>query len=839
MTYRLGAVALLFLMTFFSQPVLATDYRIAKGISVGQQHIKLTISPGERTFSGETTLVYNFSQPTDYIAYHSLGLTLSQIELRYRDKRIALPVVAPDRFDIVRHTLPFKLESNAELTIRFSGLVGGVDSVQGLYQVGGDDGQPILFTQFQEMEARRVFPGVDDPGIKTVFTLSLDIPADMQALHNTRPVNTQRHGDRQLIRFAPTPKINTDVLALAVGVFEAIPLRDAGVETTVYMPQSERQHVPAELGTLINQTIRYLSDYLDSPFPYDRLDFFIAPIGTLAGMENVSLIALNSNQLPAPDASQGDLCRFRKLIAHEVAHTWFGHTVTMQWYDDYWLNESFSEFFAAKVVNHHYPDNSACTYTPQVRAFGDDNQSAPALKRLVQTRADNEGTGALYYTKGRALLNMVQNHAGEARMKQAMRKYVRTYQGGHATTEDFTRLFPNSLRVDEIVQSYLTQSGYPLLSVNKHAEQLVLSQRSFQGEAGKHWTIPIEVHSWDGDKVSQHKLVLSEPSMSLKGINPAAAILVDPAGVGYFRSHDQSGNALFPLIQRTMANRLADMDNREALTKAGLLSYVQYIHGLTQLLRTQPADSLEASKALEVISDAFVAQIPASLQSQFTDFLQQHLPSHTTWQARLEQDSGGDWLLLYGVYLKSPEAIHFARQYMQRTPLAELKHRVSVLRVVAANSTDKEYRGLLRLFDTESRAVQEDLLNALGYVAGANQVTLFYDFLLSDKTRSFVIDYRFQFPLFQPALRAVAADYIQRHKARIQARIVDDQLQWFPYNFITGCSEQDSALVTRTFTSWLDIPGLEGKRDIVQAHINRCHKDTRRAREELAQLQAN
>ncbi|WP_171045691.1 M1 family aminopeptidase [Pseudoalteromonas rubra] len=838
MTYKSGVASLVLLMVLFAHSVLAADYRIAKALSVSQQQITLTITPGERTFSGETKLTYKISQPVDYIAYHSLGLTLEQVELTYQDKQVLLPVIAADEFDIVRHNLPFKLEESAELTIRFTGLVGEQGRVQGLYEVSRGEGPPTLFTQFQEMEARRVFPAVDDPGIKTEFTLTLDIPAGLQALHNTRPIETLQQGSRQLIRFAPTPKINTDVLALAVGEFNATELKGAGVPATAYMPKNVRQSVPAELGTLIHQSISYLSEYLDSPFPYDRLDFFIAPIGTLAGMENVSLIALNTNQLPGTDASAGELCRFRKLIAHEVAHTWFGHNVTMQWYDDYWLNESFSEFFAAKVVANYYPDNDACTYTPQNSAFIGDNHSAPALKRIVRDRADNEGIGGLYYTKGRALLNMLEAHVGDATLRQVMRQYVDAHQGGHATTADFTGLFPKSLRVAEIVDAYLTQSGYPLVTLSKLNDKLVLSQQSFHVDADRRWTIPLQLKLWNGHEVRTLRLVLSEASMLLPQVDADAqdAVLIDPAGVGYFRHIDRSGNPRFPIERRTMADRLADMDNQEALTKMGLLDYTRYIQGLIELLCTQPADSLEASKALDILKDAFVAQVPAHLQPQFAGFLAQHLPMQRPWQALLTQSTGGRWLELYGMYLKSPEAIRFARKYAASRPLDQLRHRASVLRVLAKNSSNDEYQGLLKLFNTLSRPTQEDLLDSLGYVANAQQVSLFYDFLLSEATRSFVIDYRFQFPAFQPLLRPVAAKYLQQHKAQIQARIPDDQLQWFPYNFITGCSEQDSALLRRTFADWLTIPGLEKKLAIVEEHIRRCHRDTRKARDDIAAM---
>lgn len=829
-----------FILFSASAVALSAEHRLPDSISVTSQAVDLNITPGRAEFTGETTIKLSIDRPTEFLFVHNNGLAIKAAELEYHGRKHQLPDTQADGFDMVRYPLPQTIIGEATLKMVFIGHVNDADSVQGLFLRGEPKGNPYIFSQFQEMEARRVFPSLDEPSKKTSFTFTLNIPASMSAVHTTRPVSTVIKGARKIIEFAPTPRMNTDVLSLAVGNFNATPLTDSIFNSNVYSLSDNAPTLPADMPALINHTIRFMQDYLNAPFPYHKLDFFVAPLGTIAAMENTGLVALNSNQLPGSTPSDTELCVFRKLIAHEVIHMWFGNAITMQWYDDYWLNESFTEFFAAKVIQDYSPDNQACTYLPQASAFRDDNQTARPLKRSVQSRVDTAGAGQIYYTKGRTLLEMIEAHAGQSLLKRVFRQYVSQHVNGNVTTADFTGLFPPDLLVPEIVTSFTEQPGFPLVTMTTEKGQVYVMQQPFHNQdkqqTVKRWVIPLTIKSWNGTEVVSQRYVLAHQKQLLPGIKLQQPIFIGGNGAGYFRYQQQTTSDAFPLAKLSVPERLADMDNNNALAQSGRLNYKLYTDSLIRTLNELPSDSLAVDNALDALNNSFIELIPTSLQTQYARYIQEQLPEALPWKTLIQQKTGGKWLELYGLYLRSAQASSFARQYLASAPLAAIDKRLAVLRVVTSNSTIKQYHRLLALFETAEIEVKEDLLDALGYVPTPQHVGLFYRFLLSDKTKGHVIDYRFQFPAFKPHLRQTVADYIQSHRDSISQRIPDDQLQWFPYNFLTACSGAEANMVADAFAYWLDVPGLEEKLSIVLSTIQSCSVGSARAQQTISTM---
>lgn len=802
----------------------AQEYRLPDGVTLKQQRVNLYLDPHDATFSGETTLDISIGSETDVISYHSRDLTIKSVELVKGGKKITLLTATPNKYEIVRHQLDNPVSGQVTLKISYSGKIN--DNAQGLFVQDKNKDAPYIFSQFQEMEARSVFPSFDDPSQKAVFEFTVNIPANLDALHNTHPSSIEISGNRKVIRFAKTDKLYSDVLVLAVGDFKKTTLANTSYRSSFYSPQELSVTLPDDIEELINNSVNYIEDYLQFPFPYDKLDFFVAPISTLAAMENVGLIALHSNQLPDANSSKNDVCNFRKLIAHEIVHMWFGNHITMQWYNDYWMNESFAEFFAAKIIQHHYPDTEQCIYTPQFRAFADDNAQSRPLRAVVKLRDDNEGIGELAYTKGRAILEMLEQATGASDFKKHMRDYVKHVGGRSTSSEIFSNYFSSYSFVPTLLQSFTEQSGYPLISIVKQGNQVYLQQESFQQEKAKLWTIPLTIKEWDGHVVKETKAVLTGKTLPLKNINPDNSFFIGTSGYGYYLFFDGTGNAQFPVKLLSKPEKISYMNNQEALATGSYLDYMEYTDGLVYILNTLPKDSAEATKALSSLQNAFIELLPQDLIVSYAEYLAARLPKSLPWEMLLLQENGGQWLELYGVYLQQEGAIKAAQKAYGSQELNQLRHRLAVLRVVASVATEKEYTLLLDKFPSAEIHVKEDLLNALGYVSTLQQVNAFYELLLSDVTNGFVIDYRFQFPAFQPRHREFAANFFRKNKARINKRIPDDKLQWFPYNFMTACSLREAELVNRTFADWIKVSNLKSKLETVIEKIQTCSKNS-------------
>ncbi|BBN82113.1 aminopeptidase N [Pseudoalteromonas sp. A25] len=818
MQSRLLTALMVTLIVCFSIKVQA--YRLPSNDILEYQSVNLTLSPEQKTFKGQTTLDINYLQSTTTVSYHARALTIKSVKLTHQGQTHTLNIAKPNEFDIVTHQLAKPITGKAQLTIRYEGEIS--QNTMGLFVADQQSGSPYVFSQLQEMEARTVFPGFDAPDKKTRFEFSVDIPKQYDALHNTPVVSSLVQGERKIVRFAPSHKIYTDVLALAVGEFHSVELKDTPFNSVVYAPKNTALNLPTDMSELVSNTITFMERYLQYPFPYSKLDFFVAPINGLAAMENVGLIALNNHQIPELDADGFAMCRFRKLIAHEVVHMWFGNDITMNWYNDYWMNESFAEFFAAKAMQALYPQAMGCAFNPQSSAFFDDKHSARALRSEVKYRGDNEAIGQLAYTKGRSVLEMAELALGQAQFKTQMRAYVKQVAGANTSAPAFTAHFANTQWFEAFLNSFITQSNYPLLTLSKNDDQVFIQQSSFDSSQDKRWTIPLTLKIWNGKQLKTHKIVLGKVRMALTNVPANAQIFLDTNGVGYFRYLDNTGNGEFPVKKLSTAEQASYIDNQEALAMAAKVDFMTYIDSLVHIINTLPHNTLEVSNALSSLQNTFVTLIPESLSVGYAHYLRAQLPNINDWLPILANQNGGLWLELYGVHLGASSAITAAKQAYKNAPLSELAHRTAVLRVLVANAGEQEYQTVLSQFAQSEKHVKEDLLDALGYGNTHSQIQAFYDLLLSEATKGHDIDYRFQFPAFTPKHRAYVGQYIVKHKAAISQRIAGDKLQWFPYNFITACSAKEAELVKNTFADWQDVQGLDAKLNIVLETINEC-----------------
>lgn len=809
--------ALYLLIALFSSPIKANDYRLPKNIILNSQAVSLDLDPSKASFSGETTFDLSAHIPTDVISYHSKHLVIESVELTHNAHSVSLPIEKPNTFDIVHHKLDEMISGQAKLHIKFKGEFS--NQARGVFVQKSDTEAPYIFSQFQPMQARRVFPSFNEPDKKTVFQFTLTIPSDLNALHNSKILSTKVESDKKVIRFEKTTKIPTDVLAIAVGVFDKKRLAGTRYNTTLFSPKGLIYAYHEEIPTLINNTITYLSDYLAQPFPYDKLDFFIAPFESSAAMENVGLIALSPKEIPELGASDDDMCNFRKLIAHEIAHMWFGNDITMQWYDDYWMNESFSEFFAAHIIQHYYPTQAQCTYNPQSVSLEDDNDKQRAVRHQVRSATEQDGTGQLVYSKGFSVLAMIEQSMGEDTFKNLIRKYVDNTKGSVTSLATFEHFLPKTLK--NIPASFLNHSSYPLVTMYREGDQLYVKQKNYF-EKDKLWSIPLTLKLYDTGKLTYKNVLLNTESMSLDGVSPTTQVFIDTQGVGYFRYMDKTNNAKFPLNLLSDSEKLSYMENNEALASSAYIDYISYVDTLILTLNNLPTDSIESSKALNSFINSFIEFIPTHLKPSYTRYLLSQLPADIDWKTVFNKRNGGDWLEFYGVYLKSETAIKFAKNILKEGNIMDSLHRVSILRVVAAHSSDIEYRKLVKMFSKGGIKFKEDLLDSLGTTEKASQITAFYELLLSDLATEFTIDYRFQFPALNAKNRAFVAHYITENKARILSRIPKEGSQWFVYNFMTACSSAESKLIESTFESWKNIDGLPQKLNVVLSGINKC-----------------
>ncbi|KZW98233.1 hypothetical protein JL49_24605 [Pseudoalteromonas luteoviolacea] len=823
---RLFCLCAILLLVFAIFPCFANDaFRLPQHIQLSKQAVHLNIDPKKQIFSGVTTLNLSFTNPTHVISYHSKALDIKDVYLQYQGKRYPLTVQEPNQYEIISHQVPVKLKDSATLHIQFSGKVSLHH--EGLFSAQSGQEPAYLLTQFQSMEARGVFPTLDEPNKKSIFKFSISTPIEYDVLHNTHMHSITVQQATKLTQFKATPRINTDILALAIGQFNIKPLGTSRFKSKVYVPKSIPVTLPTYFNQIVNDSVSHIEEYLDSPFPFKKLDFIVGNYGSVAAMENLGLVSINYNQIPDPGATDMAHCQFQKLIAHEVAHSWFGNDITMAWYDDYWLNESFTEFIAAKVIQNLYPNHDLCTYTPQSRAFKDDNSKAMTLVFEIKSRKDTLAYGQLHYTKGRALLEMLEQATGEKTFQSLMRRYVDLYHGQNVSTKQFIKLFEDP-NLQNVISSFTRQTGYPLVTLTRNNNQFFIEQKDLFNRSEQLWTIPVSLKLWDGSKISTHKLILSKHKQKVALNKDVKAVFLDAGGVGYFRFLNQSTYENIPAHKLSHLENSSFNDNLQALAITGHVDFMKYTQALVAELNLLQLDTPRADEIVSTLIDAYLEHVQINSVSHYTAYLQKHFKLNIQWQRALEMPYGNNLMKLYGVYMQDPNAVNTAKRIYQSGQHIGHPHLNAIVMTLAKNSTNEEYKSLIRDFSAIPTTEKEAFLSGLGYVDSASKTALYYDLLLSDETQGMVIDYRFQFPIFNPALRISSVQLINARKDKIFNKVSSESLQWFPYNFLLACSDEQKEAIHQLFESWQSISGLKSKLSIVSDGIEQCTLNSER-----------
>jgi puromycin-sensitive aminopeptidase len=430
------------------------------------------------------------------------------------------------------------------LTIEFTGVLN--DRLRGWYRstyrhADGDE-RVIATTQMQSTDCRRAFPCWDEPDFKAVFGITLVVDPDHLAVSNGPELDRQTRPDgKVVVRFADTMSMSSYLVAFVVGPLEATEWNDVdGIPLrVVHVPG--KGHLTAFAVDVGAFCLRWFQAYYGIPYPSDKVDLLALPDFAAGAMENLGCITFRENLLlidPAT-ATQGERELVADVVAHELAHMWFGDLVTMEWWNGIWLNEAFATFMEIAACDAYAPDWHRWTTFGLERsaAFETDSLSSTRpVEYQVRSPADCEGMfDVLTYQKGGALLRMLEQYLGAERFREGVSHYLRTHAYGNTDTGDLWDAIEHTSGepVRRIMDSWIWQPGYPLVSARVEGDELVLDQRrfTFDVEAASHslWAIPISVRQ--GDATSRVLLDGDQGRLPLG----EGAVVVNAGGHGFYR----------------------------------------------------------------------------------------------------------------------------------------------------------------------------------------------------------------------------------------------------------------------------------------------------------------
>jgi len=567
-------------------------YRLPRAVVPARYDLVLEPDLEAATFAGTAEIAVEVHERVDEIVVNALDLTIEKASIRSDGSGdIRVSDVTIDE-ELQRATLT--LESTAEpgswtLALTFRGDLN--DQLHGFYRstYTDDDGtHTIATTQFEAADARRAFPCWDEPDLKAVFGITLVVPEGVVALSNGPEVAREPAGDgRARVRFADTMSMSTYLVAFVVGRLEITePIDVDGVPLRlVHLPgKGHLSKFALEAGEF---SLRFFTDYYGIPYPDRKVDFVALPDFAQGAMENTGLITYRESLLLVDPmhATQPELEDIADVVAHELAHQWFGNLVTMRWWNGIWLNEAFATFMALLTVDAWRPDWERWT------SFGRYNTSAKEVDALRSTRAveypvhsPDDASGmfdVLTYQKGAAILRMLERYLGADRFRDGIRLYLARHAYGNTETHDLWHAIEESSGepVRRIMDQWIWQGGYPLLTASPADDGISIEQHRFVADGGSDhavWDVPLRVRALDGDETS----VLVPADATMAPASAGAAVVVN-AGASSFVRVRYEGGLLERLTDRlpelTPLERYGLVDDHWAAVTSGAAPATEFV----------------------------------------------------------------------------------------------------------------------------------------------------------------------------------------------------------------------------------------------------------------------
>jgi aminopeptidase N len=571
--------------------------------AVRPEHYALLLTPDLKaaTFSGVETIDVNLASAANAITLNSAEIEFQSVTIAAGGKQQTASVSTDKEKEQTTFTVPDEIAAGkASITIHYTGILN--NELRGFY-LSKTAKRDYAVTQFESTDARRAFPSFDEPSFKATFDVSLVVDSGDTAISNGPIIaDTPGPGEgKHTLKFLQTPKMSTYLVAFLVGDFQCTEGESDGVKIRG-CATPDKVALTSYSVDVAKYVLHYYNNYFGIPYPLKKLDLIALPDFEAGAMENFGAITYRETDmlLDPKTASVGARKEVALVVAHEMAHQWFGDLVTMQWWDNTWLNEGFATWMENKPVAAMHPE---WNIDQLVVAGVDDtlNLDAQPTTRAIRAKAETREEieqmfDGISYGKAGAVLLGIENYLGEETFRKGVHAYLSAHLYGNATAEDFwgAQTATSHKPVDKIMESLVAQPGEPLLTFGDVAASTVpVSQRRFflspsiEPDPKQRWTLPVCFKT--GDK-QQDCEVLTPDESSLKA--PASSIFyANAGGKGYYRSAlpPQVYKALVASAETSLTptERISLAGDEWAQLRANKATVGDYLD-LTFALRTDP-----------------------------------------------------------------------------------------------------------------------------------------------------------------------------------------------------------------------------------------------------------
>lgn len=696
-------------------------------------------------FSGSVTISgKKVGRPSQRLTFHQNGLKITKASIVFHDKNedTAITISRINHHatlhEVRLHSDTLLRAGEYTITMEFEApITRGMTGIYPCFFKYGNEEKHLFATQFESHYAREAFPCIDEPEAKATFDLTLTLPKNYNALSNTTVKESVTDGDKTTTTFHTTPRMSTYLLAFVAGEIHNVSGETKnGVAVNVWGSAAQpKESFAFALDTAV-KTIEFFEDYFKTPYPLEKCDHVALPDFSSGAMENWGLITYREAVLLLyPDAiSQSSKETIALVIAHETAHQWFGNLVTMKWWDDLWLNESFANMMEYVAVDAVFPEwniwESFVTAEGLSAFRRDATPGVQAVKTTVH-HPDEISTifdPSIVYAKGGRLLYMLKSYLGDEAFRTGLQLYFKKHAYKNTTGADLWEALSEAsgVNVADFMNPWLEQSGFPVVSVDNKKGVTELTQEHFldnreKVDNNRLWPVPLFIENAD-----EHT-TLTDASIEIASIDSALinshvkghyiVHYKDPEHKQQLVTHVRSGNL-------SVINRLMLLLSNSMLSRAGYQSYHETLT-LLEAYSEEDQESVWDVMSLIIAETRRFIDMDESLEEPIKKYIRKLTEKQYQrlgWEEKADE-SGADKklranILGLGAYAENPQIVTHAKElfeaYKADASVVSAELRGIVFGVAVKENVSGAVEYLLDLYKTSQNSdLQRDISGAL------------------------------------------------------------------------------------------------------------------------------
>jgi aminopeptidase N len=720
------------------------------------RHYSLRITPGAQAFEAEARIDIDVTRPVAAIVLNAAELSFASAAL---SSAAGAEEALSASFDANQETVrlvPARspiAPGSYRIDIRYSGKIGR--HPEGLYRIDYQEeeggklvGKTMLATHMEPVSARRLFPGWDEPVFRATFEIAAVVGEGLTVVSNMPQSKVEpQPGGRKEVRFAPSAPMATYLVALFIGEMDALSDEAEGIRLGIYTARGKADRARYAMEAT-KQIVRYYNEYFAERYPLGKLDQIALPGGNSGAMENWGAIAYNEARLlynPAKDSTRQQQNVY-DIMAHEIAHQWFGNLVTMAWWDNLWLNEAFATWMAGKTTDRFNPSwNMRMRYALSKEwALGED---ARRTTHPIQTPVENDARAmevfdSISYAKGAAVLRMLEAYLGEDVFRSGIRGYMRAHRYSSTTTADLWHHLSEASRQDVggLVSGWTEQPGYPVVRVSERCDRgeavVTLAQERFTlndpGAKALAWNVPVILADASGVR---HSVLVGRNGQGAR-LPGCGEAIVNAGDTGYYRvQYDRDADPRrFPPL-----DRLRLLSDTFALVQAGRVDVSRYL-SLVDALGEETDRSIwdQLIGSLRFIGDLIDKPQDRAAFDRFTSSVLEKPFGRAGWDARPDEPPDAALLrrsLIYALgRAGQKDVVREAKARFAAGTRLDPAIRPAVLDVVGRNADEAVYEALLaRMHGATDMVDKWEAQSALAQMQDPKLVTRWMELMMTDE----------------------------------------------------------------------------------------------------------